>query len=159
METAIAYREEFVCWVPNRPGEDPTDHEHDSKIPCEWGWACNVCGARIDDGPCSAHAPSEFPGLRPAECLADPKHHWFGYDADDYGLGCPTCSYVWAMDRLRQLEKDTHGARHWPWRRWRLTNFLLYRVAYPLRLVRGSGTSNSHTCRGCIDIRWRWRDA
>lgn len=150
-----AYCELFHCFIPNRPGQDPDDHEHDFKLSCDWGWLCNQCDTRIDDGPCPEHAPMEFPGLRLAECDANPKHVLFGHDRDDYGLPCFICLCSEQADELHELREQQRHAKHRRWPRGWLAH-LIATVAYLLRLSYGRSTHYGKYCDGCVTIHWRW---
>lgn len=145
-----AYREAFVCWASN-PGEDyPYDHDHPDPD-CDWGWCCNAdgCRTRVDEQPCPQHAPIVFPGLRPVECQAEPRHYLYSHDRDDYGHGCPGCYSKWLFDQLVELRQATHRYRHRAWRRWRVT-VRAVRLLRRIGLDRGSGMSWGDGCRGCM---------
>lgn len=103
-----AYKELLHCFTPNREGEDPDDHEHDSQMLCDWGWLCNQdgCHNRIDEVPCPDHAPKVFPGLRLVECGAEPRHYLWAHDSDSYGPPCFWCmrdDYHRELTRIRDL--------------------------------------------------------
>lgn len=150
-DTETAYQELFRCFVPNRPGEDPDDHEHDPSLPCDWGWLCSHCDRRVDDQPCPEHAPVAVPGLRLVECQAEPRHWLFAHDRDDYGHGCPWCWYEKDAAELKPLKMAAERRAHrWCW----LAN-PVKRIARRLKLARVRGYTNSHAC-GHVDVRWRW---
>lgn len=143
------YLEEFWCWV-TPPGEE--DHEHDWSRECDWGWRCNLCGRRTDGGPCPDHAPLHVPGLRLVGCTAEPRHWLFGVDAEDYGMPCWWC----AADELQDKVNELTVCRHWAWRSWRITYWVLRRL--PLVTLVGSEMKFGNGHRGCLtDARWRWR--
>jgi len=147
LDRGTAYQETFHCFVPNRPGEDPDDHEHDSPPPCDYGWRCNQCDARVDTIPCPDHAPTEAPGLVLVECSAEPRHYLFAYDNDGYGTGCPQC---WA-DRLAAKYARVSLCTHGWWHRWAPTQWVIARLASSYSWVWGDG------CRACMSVyRWRW---
>src|SRR5688500_10650180 len=120
--TPAPYLELFRCFVPNRDGEDPDDHEHDFKIPCDWGFMCNheCCRFRTDDGPCPEHAPKEPPpGWRLVECMAPEQLHWLlAHDREDYGHGCPMCWSDRLAAELKPLKDAAERREHrWCWLR------------------------------------------
>lgn len=149
-DTAIAYRELFRCFVPNGPGEDPDDHEHDRAIDCDWGWACNQCTQRVDNAPCSTHAPTNLPGLVAVECIAEQRHYLFVYDNDGYGAGCPSCYAAELRERIDELTR----CRHWAWRRWRWVTWLVARL--PLAGYRHAWGNGCGRCLITTKLRWRW---
>lgn len=149
-----AYKELFHCFVPNRQGEDPDDHEHDPALACDWGFICNEpeCGWRTDQRPCPIHAPITFSGLRLVECTAEPRHYLFAHDRDDYGHGCPACYGRYLFKRLSELEV----CRHKVWRRWRVTR-LLVELGFTVRLIRSHQSSWTRGCERClVEVRWVW---
>lgn len=154
--TEVAYLELFHCFVPNRDGEDPDDHEHDFKIPCEWGFLCNSVGCtfRTDDGPCPDHAPRVAPsGWRLVEChSAQQLHYLLSHDREDYGHGCPSC---WADRLTAELKPFKHMARlrehRWCWFTNRGKQAMIW-----CRLMRRSGWSNEWGYCSHTSARWRW---
>lgn len=154
----LAYRELFVCWagVPAGTPYDVEDgyelHEEHTRVgECEYGWACNSCGVRVDDRPCPAHAPSSVPGLRLVECAAEPKHILFAHDRDDYGHFCPWCEADRLRGELKPLKEAAERRAHrWCW----LLN-RLKRAAVRLHIARPHSYSGGFACWH-VDIRWRW---
>lgn len=155
--SASIYEPSFVCWVPNRPGEDPDDHEHDSAIPCDWGWRCNGngdgCTFRTDTVPCPKHAPVHVPELRLVECVTEPRHWLWVHRNDDYGHGCPLC---WVDQKNAQLAPLVHAQllreHRWCWATNRVKRALIR-----LRVMRMSGWSSDCRYRmGHTRAKWRW---
>jgi len=140
-----AYQELHVCWVPNRPGADPDDHDHDWAVECYWGWACNQtgCGRDVHDEPCPEHAPlTPPPGLRLVDCTAEPRHWLFAHDRDDYGHGCPWCWSNGADAELAPLEAAAGRWEH----RWCWLYNPVKRLAVAVGIARRWGISS--------DVRW-----
>lgn len=62
----------------------------------------------------------------------------------------------WFTEHWAGRDRAEH-AKHWPWRRWRITHRLVG-DAYQIGLISGSGSTFSASCRGCVSsIRWRGR--
>lgn len=126
------YIEEFHC-AATPEGEE--DHEHDRALPCRWGFRCNICHRDVGADHCPDHAPLNVPGLRLVDCAATPRHRLWVVDADDYGP--PPC---WVCDDVRRAAEAAaaRACRHWPWRRWRITNHAA-NLAYALGIASGVG--------------------
>jgi len=153
------YRESMVCWASDPAGED-YPYDHDCRTPqCDWGWCCNQCVTRVDNGPCPTHAPlTPPPGLRLVECQTEPRHWLFAHDRDDYGHGCPWCWCDRAASELAPLKAAAERREHqWCW----LLN-RLKRLAIRLRLAKWwSVGGDPWSARGdstCwhVTIKWRW---
>lgn len=137
IDAAAPYLELFVT-----PDESPTG---------EWGFFCNHCGRAVEGVPCPDHAPMAFPGLRLAECDAEPRHILFGHDAQDYGLPCYRCLY---QEQIAK-ERAKHACRHWGWRRWRVTRWVVHYLP-----ITGYGYNHGiNGCDGCLvtpAVSWEW---
>jgi hypothetical protein len=146
--TARPYLETFGCGL-ERLTEDGWEHDHDPRLDCQWGYRCSQCGT--EDLPCAEHAPTEFPGLRLAECAADPPHAraWL-YATDAYPPPCMYCAYHAISGAHRGCEHSHHRA----WRRWRITHKLA-RWGYSLGVVKGHGASYGGGCENCL-AHFRW---
>jgi hypothetical protein len=124
---------------------DPTDD-------CAW-FACNLCGRDVsaDNQGCPGHAPHDVPGLNRAECWANPPHApvWtLDGEQNGYGNPCPQCMYDGVAADLARANR----CRHWPWRRWRATGWLV-RKAYTLGVISGSGSmwgSGEYDHKWCV---------
>lgn len=93
--------------------------------------------------------PPEAPeGFVRIPCDADPPH-WPTYtvaDSDFYmPPNCLHCQYQALMERHAPCEHS----RHWPWRRWAVTRWLLRR-AYSIGLTAGHGYVWNGHCDGCV---------
>lgn len=154
MKDTFVYEPSFVCWVPNRPGEDPDDHEHDTALMCDWGWVCNVigCSFRTDDVPCLDHAPTEVPALRLVECHTEPRHWIWVHRNDDHGHSCPSC---WSNHLTAELEPLRHNARKREHRRCWLFNRAKHALVW-LRVMRVSSWSSDCRYGMHVSARWRW---
>jgi hypothetical protein len=121
-------------------------------------WACNLCGREIPDGQgCPAHAPRDVPGLRRAECDADPKHPPVWYlDGENYGTPCPSCIYAGVAADLAKAKK-TDRCYHWPWRRWSLTHKVAGYLYVTGICASGGGTRWGNGCDRCQDVLPRLR--
>lgn len=152
---AFVYEPTFHCFVPNRPGEDPDDHEHDSSITCDWGWICNGdgCTYRTDTIPCPKHAPVHVPELRLVECITEPRHWLWVHRNDDDGHDCPWCWYVREKAAHEPLKQAQQRREHrWCWLTNRAKGFMVW-----LRLMKVSGWSSDCRYRmHHVTARWRW---
>lgn len=137
------YVEEFHC-AATPAGEE--DHEHDRDLPCQWGFRCSVCHADVNERPCAEHAPREVPGLRLADCTANPPHVTYGHEREDYGLPCPWCQLAERAERDRLARQ----CRHWGWRRWAVTRWA-EGWAYRLGITSGGGAKWGDGCNWCVD--------
>lgn len=138
-------------WMPDPDTIDPAGPYREA-----FGWPfddsgghprfyCGMCGT--DQLPCADHAPRDIPGLRRVECTADHDPLW-ALDRDDYGHGCPLC---WVAQQRQRIDELTR-CRHWPWRRWRITRWVLHRLPVSFGSVSGGPDHN-----GCAyGFRWRW---
>lgn len=111
------------------------------------GFVCNICAAPVGDAPCPEHGPGERVGpLVLVECDATPRHpHVWATDGDHYGAPCMYCCY--------QRASDAHAgcahARHWPWRRWKVTGRADYWLTILGVIGGGSAWTLDGHCRGC----------
>lgn len=146
--TAEPYLETFGCGL-EVLDEFGWKHDHDVTDDCQWGYRCSQC--RTEDLPCAEHAPTEFPGLRLAECLADPPHPraWL-YATDAYPPPCMYCAYHAIEAAHRGCEHSHHRA----WRRWEIARKLAG-WGYSAGFIAGYSISGIGACKGCVTgIRW-----
>jgi hypothetical protein len=151
-----AYQEMFVCWGGTEEGQHydlelgyEFHDEHVGPEECRWGWACNLCGLRVDDTPCQTHAPLSVPGLRLVDCLAVPRHHLLVVDREDYGHGCPLCWLDDAQAELAPLQAEASKRAH----RWCWLLDPLKRLGIKLGLLRWSSVGGDPWH---ITVKWRW---
>lgn len=152
-------------WVPAASDGKPGEY-------CEWfdfnshDWFCNQCFEVINGAGvhCPTCAPAHFPGLMRVPCDAEPNTHpaIFMYADNTEGY---SSAYCWFCIRDHQQEVTGQGKRlrlermhasHAPWRRWKLTGWLL-KSSRRMGLVAGYTTYHAKPCLGCVyDIHWRW---
>lgn len=113
-----------------------------------WHFTCSVCDRDVSDEPCPDHAPlTDLPGLRLVDCTAEPRHHVWVHQREDYGVPCYACLY----GEMRQKElAQARCPHHWwnktrMWRRW-------VRFGYSAGFIAGSGMTWDATCDGCCEI-------
>lgn len=134
--------------------------DHD---PCDYAWFCNICDREAIGGECPDHAPSAVPGLQLINCDQHPRT-WLLAD-DGYGPPCPWC----LSDDAAKAHDGCAHARHWRWRRWRITHKVLSNL-YGAGVLRGWGWGYDSHCRGCATgvmwgrnsyllgwPRWKWQ--
>ena len=142
MDTATAYVETFGCALETVTGDG---YEHDLHPgDCRWRFTCGICGT--EDLPCAAHAPADVPGLMMTECSVPGEHPrtWVLADDTGYGAPCMYCAHAAAVEAHRGCAHS----HHWPWRRWKITGWLLHKGAMA-GFVKGGMWTHDGACRGC----------
>lgn len=113
------------------------------------GWALNYPLLPLD-----AAVPAP-PGFELVGCHAEPRHPaTYVLATDGYPAPCPHCQQ-WALTDAHQgCEHRGHG----PWRRWRLTHWLITQLYVSGLSSSGAGRMwGSGGCDGCVVSGPRWR--